>query len=194
MALLTGGGSAGVRRRICALVVMLGAAGAVARPSAAQVRATEYQLKAVFLYNFAQFVDWPERAFSDARTPFVIGVLGDDPFGPFLDATVEEQRVAGRPLVVRRLRHLEDARDCHIVFVSRSETARLDDVRTALGGRPILLVSDIDGFAEQGGMIGFVMDQNRVRIRVNPRRAHAAGLTISSQLLRVAQVVGAPEP
>src|SRR5882762_8203434 len=88
----------------------------------------ENQIKAVFLFNFAQFVEWPAQAFPEARTPLVIGVLGDDPFGAFLDETVRGEKVNNRPLVVQRYRRVEDIEICHILFISASETAKMDRV------------------------------------------------------------------
>src|SRR5438094_9566146 len=89
--------------------------------------APEYQVKAVFLFNFAQFVEWPTNAFPEARTPLVIGVLGDDPFGPFLDATVRRETVNGHPLAVQRYQRVDEIKECHILFISQSESKLLED-------------------------------------------------------------------
>jgi hypothetical protein len=150
---------------------------------------TEYQLKAVFLFNFAQFVEWPQGEFADPATPLVIGVLGQDPFGAYLDATVRGETVNGRPLAVRRYRRVEEIRNCQILFVSRPEEGHLGEILDSLKGRSVLTVSDADRFAPHGGMIGFVMDRNRIRLRINLDAARAANLTISSKLLRPAQIV-----
>ena len=156
----------------------------------AQIAATEYQIKAVFLFNFTQFVDWPENAFSDAQTSLVIGVLGDDPFGAYLDETVRGERVKDRPLVVQRYRRVGEIKTCHVLFISRSESARLDQILASLRGRNILTVGDIEGFARRGGMMRFLTQGNKTRLRVNLEAAKAANLTISSKLLRPANVVG----
>jgi hypothetical protein len=159
-----------------------GASAAVAAP-------TEYQVKAVFLFNFSQFVDWPPQAFSDARAPLVIGVLGADPFGADLDEVVRGETVNGRPLLVRRFRRVEEIKDCHILFIGGSERARLEQILQALQGRSILTVSDDEDFARRGGMIRFTTDKNRIRLGVNLEAAVTAGLTISSKLLRPAEIV-----
>lgn len=151
----------------------------------------EYQIKAVFLFNFTQFVDWPANAFSDAQTPLVIGVLGDDPFGAYLDETVRGEKVKDRPLVVQRYRRLGDIKTCHVLFISRSESARLDQILASLRGRNILTVGDIEGFARRGGMMRFLTQGNKTRLRVNLDAAKAGNLTISSKLLRTADIVGA---
>jgi hypothetical protein len=152
-------------------------------------QAPEYQVKAVFLLNFAQFVDWPADAFPDADTPVVIGVLGDDPFGGVLDQTVRGERLGGRSFQVRRYQRVDEIKICHILFIARSEESRPEDVLAGLKNRPILTVSDVDGFAERGGMIRFVTDRNRIRLQINPPAAEAAHLTISSKLLRLAEIV-----
>jgi hypothetical protein len=154
--------------------------------------AQEYDVKAVFLYNFATFVEWPPSAFSPQETFFVIGVIGDDPFGNTLENVINNERIGNRPMAVRRFNRIEDAGECHILFISRSETDRLDDIFGAIGGRPILTVADIPGFAEAGGMIGFANQGNRVRVIINGNVASRAQLSISSKLLRLARVIEPP--
>jgi len=160
------------------------------RGVAAQVaRASEYEVKAVFLYNFAQFVDWPAEAFPASDTPLAICVLGDDPFGDALDQTVRDERLGGRPFQVRRYQSVDEIQACHILFISRPQGARPEVILASLKHRPILTVSDADGFAERGGMIRFVTDRSRIRLQLNLAATEAAHLTISSKLLRVAEVV-----
>lgn len=149
----------------------------------------EYQVKAVFLFNFAHFVEWPAAAFADTQSPLVIGVLGDDPFDTALDETVRDEKVSGHPLVIRRFRRAEDIADCHILFISRSETPRLGEILGRLRGRSILTVGDVAGFALAGGIIRFVTENNKTRFRINVETARAARLTISSKLLRPAEIV-----
>lgn len=151
----------------------------------------EYDLKAVFLYNFATFAEWPESAFAQKDTPLVIGVLGDDPFGPVIDQVVADEMVNGRRLVVQRYRRIQDIQQCHILFVSRSEADRLERVLGYVKDKPILMVSDIERFAATGGMVGFINQGNRVQLEVNARAVKDAGLTLSSKLLRLARLVAA---
>jgi uncharacterized protein DUF4154 len=176
----------GVRGLVSVLCLCLTHGGGLAAQSAPT---PEYRLKAVFLFNFAQFVEWPASAFSEADAPLVIGVLGDDPFGAYLDETVRGERVNDRPLTVRRYRRVEEIGACHILFITRSEQGHLDQILDSLKGRSVLTVSDFVGFASHGGMIGFATEQNRIRLRVNLEAARAANLTISSKLLRPAQIV-----
>lgn len=151
----------------------------------------EYQVKAAFLYNFAQFVEWPAAAFADARAPLVIGVLGEDPFGRALDATVQGETVGNRPLVVRRYRDVEEIDTCHILFISGSETPRLERILRELAGRSILTVGDSEDFARHGGMIRLFTERNRIRMRISVSAAEVGRLTISSKLLRLAETVPA---
>lgn len=150
---------------------------------------SEYQLKAVFLFNFAQFVEWPPPAFPETKTPFIVGVLGDDPFGAYLNETVRGETVQTHPMIVRRYRDVADIEACHILFISRSEADRMEPVLTSLHGQGTLTVSDAESFAEQGGMIQFVTEANKIRLRINVEAARAADLTISSKLLSLAQIV-----
>jgi hypothetical protein len=148
----------------------------------------DYEVEAVFLFNFTQFVEWPPSSFADAATPIAICVLGDDPFGGYLDATVHGEAVAGRAIAVRRYRRIEDVGACHVLFISRSETAHTAEIVAALGHRGTLTVSDTDAFIERGGMVRFVLEGGHVKLRINVDAAREAGLTISSKLLRVAEI------
>jgi hypothetical protein len=153
----------------------------------------DYQVKAVMLFNFAHFVEWPPAAFADPEAPLVIGVLGEDPFGTALDEAVRDEKVGLRPLIVRRYRRLEDLGPCHLLFISQSETARLEQVVAKLKGRSILTVSDTTGSALRGIMIRLVAEENRIRLRINLNAAKAAGLVLSSKLLRAAEIVATDE-
>ncbi len=178
-----------MRGALAALV--LAAAPAMAAGAAAALpdaRGREAAVKAVFLFNFTRFVDWP-GASQRAGSPLVIGVLGADPFGPALDAAVRGEGVAGRRLVVKRIERIEDAIDCDEVFIAASEEPRLGRILEVLEGKPVLTVSDIPGFAARGGMIGLVPSDGRVKIQINPGEAKAVGLRISSKLLRPAEIV-----
>jgi hypothetical protein len=169
------------------LAVLL--AGTLGHPVRAAQGISEYEMKAVFLFNFVQFVEWPPAAFAGPEAPVIIGVLGEDPFGTMLDDTVRGERVNNRPIAVRRFRRAEEIDVCHVLFISRSEMPRLRLLIDRLKDRPILTVSDADGFAQRGGMIRLVTENSKVRMRVNPDAARAAGLVISSKLLRPATIV-----
>ncbi len=151
---------------------------------------TEYQVKAVFLFNFSHFVEWPPQAFSAPDEPFVIGILGGDPFGARLDEAVRGEQINQHPLVVRRFHTVGEIGDCRILYIDRSESAQLGPILAAMEHRGTLTVSEVDGSAQRGVMIQFLTDNNRIRLRINVESARAAGLTISSKLLRPAEIVG----
>ncbi len=172
---------------------MLGLLGAMPGRAAppAPLPSPEYQVKAVFLFNFAQFVEWPSRAFAAAQAPLVIGVLGEDPFGPYLDDLVRGERIGERPLRVERYARAADVGACHVLFVSRSEADRLGAIVTALGHQPVLTISDADTFIRSGGMVRLVTDGGKIRLRINLDAAKASDLTISSKIMRLATIVTA---
>jgi len=157
--------------------------------SAQPAASKEYQVKAVFLFNFAQFVGWPRSAFAAADTPLVIGVLGENPFGAYLDDAVRGEKVDDRRLEIRHYRRVEDLKACQLLFISRSEADRLETILASLKDRSILIVGDIDDFVRRGGMVQLATAQNKIRLIINNDAAKAANLTISSQLLRSAEIV-----
>lgn len=152
--------------------------------------APEYRVKAAYLFNFVQFVEWPAETFPEPKSPFVIGILGDDPFGKFLDETVQGEVVQGRRIEVKRFDSISESEKCHILFVSESESARIDKIIKHFTGKPVLTVGDSHQFANRGGMVRFVTESNKVRLRINIETVRASRLTVSSKLLRVAEIVG----
>lgn len=163
-------------------------------PTHAQPPPKEYQIKAVFLLNFASFVEWPPAAFAEPNAPIVIGVLGADPFGSALDEVVSGEKVQNHPVLVRRTGRASDLRGCQIVFIGQSERRRLATVLSGFRGAPVLTVSDIPGFAEDGGVVEFYLEANRVRFAINPATAAQQGIKLSSQLLVLARIVKEPHP
>lgn len=155
--------------------------------AAAQVP-DEYKVKAVFLFHFAQFVEWPEGSFSNADDPLVIGVLGEDPFGQYLDEVVSGESIKGHPLLVKRFDRLEDIGACHILFVRAEGMGQLRTVLKELEPRAMLTVGDNPAFIRAGGMIRFFSEDSKIRLQINPEAARSSGLTISSKLLRLADI------
>jgi len=151
---------------------------------------SEYQVKAVFVYNFSRFVEWAPQAFAAPDEPFVICILGGDPFGARLDEAVRGEQIDRHPLLVRRFRNLGEIGDCRILYIDRSESAQLQQILAALDHRGTLTVSDLDDSSQRGVMIQFTTENNRIRLRINVESARASGLTISSKLLRSAEIVG----
>ncbi len=150
---------------------------------------SEHRLKAVFLFNFSKFVEWPPSAFATADAPFVIGVIGRDPFGSDLGDIARGETVNGRRLLVRHVQAAQDAAACQILFIPESEGAKLEEIVAALAGSNTLTVSDLDSAAQRGAMIRLITDRDKIRLRINVESARAAGLTISSKLLRASEIV-----
>ena len=159
------------------------------RGAGAMEAATEYQVKAVFLFNFSHFVEWPPQAFATPTQPFVIGIVGSDPFGARIDEAVHGEVIDQHPLVIRRFRSAADIGDCQILFIDRSEGAQVKPILAALDHRGTLTVTDLEGSAGRGVMIELATENNRIRLRINADAVKAAGLTISSKLLRPAEIV-----
>lgn len=151
----------------------------------AEVTAAEYELKAVFLVRFAQFVDWPAGTWRSRDEPLVIGVLGRDPFGVYLDAAVAGEQVAGHPVVVRRYDTVRDADAAQVLFVNQTGEALTATLRQ-LDALPVLTVGEAPDFIRRDGMIQFVIVDRRVRFRVNPLTRSERPLVISSKLLSAA--------
>ncbi len=149
----------------------------------------EYQVKAVFLFNFAHFVEWPPQSFEDPASPFVIGVLGTDPFGSALEGAVRGETIDGRSFAVVHYRSVTEVQHCQILFIGRSEAGRIEEISATLAARSILTVSDREGSAQRGAMIGFVSESNRIRLRIDADAAKDAGLLITYKLLRPAELV-----
>ena len=153
---------------------------------------SEYLIKAGFIYNFAKLVEWPTASFAQPDSPIVIGILGEDPFGATLDRIVADKKINGRGFAVKRVkwsRDFKDLRDCNILFVSSSEKEHIESVIDAMKGLPILTIGDAPGFAKRGGIINFMLEDNKVRFEVNVEAAKHADLTISSRLLTLARIV-----
>jgi hypothetical protein len=148
----------------------------------------EYALKAAFLYNFAKFVEWPKEAFPDESTPIAICIVGDDPFGIALEA-VKGRAVRGRKTVIKRGVKPDELTTCHICFVSRSEEENLAESLAELRDCHALTVSDVEGFAQRGGVIGLVTVEDGIHLEINVDAAERAGVTVSSRLLKLAKII-----
>ncbi len=179
--------AAGRRRLLaCVLSALLIASGGLAlAQSGSTPKFREYEVKAAFLFNFMQFVEWPSGASTNAEVPLLIGVLGEDPFGPLLEKTIKGESLNGHPLSIKRSRRIADLNDCHLVFVCRSEATHLAEILDAMRAHSVLTVSDIDQFCRHGGMIGLINEGGRVRFEINQGVAEQGGLRISAKLLRL---------
>ena len=177
-----------VRRLIIFMVMMmLGQAScALAQDSEAS---SEYLIKAGYIYNFAKLVEWPATAFAQPDSPIVIGIIGNDPFGPIIDKVLEGKKVNGHPFLIKRLKATADVKECHILFIGSSLSSHVADTIRLTRGTHILTISEIPGFADRGGIINLTLEQNKVRFEVNVDAAKEADLNISSRLLVLAKVI-----
>src|SRR5579871_223360 len=185
--------SCSFRSALCAFTLLIFSLFQPCLIRAQQGRATESQIKAVYLYNFGKFVRW--HSSSTGAESFDICIIGQNSFGSVLEATVAGEHIDGNNIVVRNITSTQEAGHCKILFVSSSESQRLKALLTAVRQPNLLTVSDIPDFAERGGMIGLVNEEGRIRFEVNLAAVNDSRLTVSSELLKVAvRVLGAGQP
>ncbi len=151
--------------------------------------AGEHQVQALFLYNFAKFVDWPASSFATVHDAFNICVIGEDPFGAELDVVARNKTISGRQLVIKRIYRTADARSCHIAFISTMDERRARNTLSKFDSASVLTVGAIKGFTNWGGIIEFSLEESKVRFGINLDAAEHAQLRISSKLLSLAKVV-----
>ncbi len=171
------------------VIIFIGFFGFCSLAHAQSKEISEYEIKAAFLYNFAKFIEWPEEMFADTDSPFIFGILGDDPFGQVLEQTIGSKFIQGRSLEIVRFKQYEEIKYCHILFINFSEYGHIKEIFKHIDLLGILTIGDEEGFAEQGGIINFYMEDDKVCLCINPNAAERARLKISSKLLNVAQIV-----
>jgi hypothetical protein len=148
----------------------------------------EYELKAGVLFHIIEYVEWPKAAMSNSPPAIQIGLLGQLPFADALEV-LNGKSVGGRGLVVKRVSDMQAATSCQVIFVGASEKPRMTEIFAGTKDRPVLTVGEVDGFAEQGGMVNLIAGPNRIVMEINKEVANRAGLSVSSQLLKLAKVV-----
>jgi hypothetical protein len=151
--------------------------------------AEEYSVKAAFLFHFAQFIDWPPEAFQGANNPLIYCTLGLDPFHGALETALNGKTIGTRTIRVQHFRLLQEIQRCHILFIGAAEKSISPTTLASLQGSPILTVGETENFAKDGGMIGFCLEQNKIRFEINLDAAERAKLRISSRLLALAKTV-----
>jgi len=148
------------------------------------------QIKAVYLFNIALFLTWPNNTFKSPEQPFRLCILGKDPFGIELDIVVENEKIEGHPVVVPRFSTVEMSRYCQILFINQAEQNNLAMIFAYLSKRPILTISSINNFVTQGGMIQFFNTQNnQVRLMIAPKTLKEIGIKASANLLEIAKII-----
>jgi len=147
---------------------------------------SEYEVKAAFLFNFAKFVDWPPEVFADTNSPIVVGVLGKNVFGNNLEKIINDRKVNNRSFQFRKYTSVTEVTNCQILFISSSEKNDFAKIMSALHNASILTVSETDGFIQAGGMINFVLQDNKIRFEISDEAAKKGRLRVSSKLLSLA--------
>jgi hypothetical protein len=179
---------AGLRKLLGILLLWLWAMpGLGAEPP--ELSALQYRVKAGFLYNFAKLTDWPSNTFATADAPFVIGVVGKDPFGASLEETLRGKSVLERKIVIRRFETIHDMDGCQVLFISASESERLAPILARVAKQPTLTVSDLDHFASKGGMIGLLAPGQTKKFEANLPAVEHAGLRLDSRLRQLAAIL-----
>ena len=148
----------------------------------------EYQIKAAFLFNFTQFVEWPNTSFATSNEPLVIGILGKNPFGSYLNEIITGEVVNGHPLVIRYYPTASELQYCHILYINKSEIDNLKQITEKLKGQSTLTISDANNFLNSGGMVELFTRDKKIKIKINLEDAKEKKLTISTKLLRLAEI------
>jgi hypothetical protein len=158
----------------------------------------EYQVKAAFLYNFIQFVDWPEGKLTDNNEPIIIGIIGKDPFEDAFKP-IEDKKVKDKNVIVQRFKSFEDLKNsadkpkaltkCHLLFIGPSEEKNLKEIIDTVKNHSVLTVGEMNGFLENGGIINWFVEDKKIRFEINNAAAGRANLKIRSNLLRLAKRV-----
>jgi hypothetical protein len=147
----------------------------------------EYKVKSVFIFNFTKFVDWPSTSFESEDSPFIIGIIGNNPFGNYLEETVLGEKVGPHPIVIKRYLDKKDITKCHLLYLGYTDPNRIKDIISYLENKPVLTVSEADGFCNSGGMVQFYTERNKIKLAINSEASKSASLNISSKLLSVAR-------
>jgi hypothetical protein len=190
-----GMGQRGILIALAACLFLWGAWNAAQTPLTAQEEeetavSREQRIKAAYLFQFGRYVEWPAKAFPDAKAPFVIGVLDGDPIVADLNQIAQTKKIQDRTIQIRRFSSVANIKPCHILFLP--DTVKLEDqkeVLRRLSGTGTLTVGDSSGFLGMGGVVRFFMEENNIRVQIARKAAEREGLTISSKLLQVARVL-----
>jgi uncharacterized protein DUF4154 len=155
---------------------------------AAAQSAPEATLKAGYLYNFAKFTEWPADGLP-AGTPLAFCVAGDPTVAQLLDQTVARRRIAGHPLVVRQVTPDAPLRSCHLLYAAHIDAKAAAQLLDAVRGSTVMTVSDLDRFADLGGIAQLYIEDGRMKFAINVDSAQRARLHLSAQLLNLARIV-----
>jgi hypothetical protein len=159
-----------------------------ALPCRAGAPTREYQVKAAFIFNFTQFVEWPDNAFSSSDAPFVVAVMRRDPFDGSLEEAMDGKSVGRHPIVIKHFDNPEDIGACQLLFVPSERDDALSSIFGKVGKNPVLTVGETDSFMASGGHFRFYIDGNRIRFEIDPDTVEGVGLKVSAKLLKLARI------
>lgn len=148
----------------------------------------EYQVKAAFIYNFTQFVTWPKDSFGGDNAPFVVAVIGDDPFSGALEQAMENKTVQDRPIVIKHFATADDLGPCQLLFVPAALDDSLPKIMAKVGSAAVLTVGETEKLLSAGGGIRLYPDGNKIRFEINPASTDHAGLKVSAKLMKLAHI------
>jgi hypothetical protein len=149
----------------------------------------EYKLKAAYLLNFLEFIEFPANAFKTPVSPVVITILGKDPFGKIIDEIVSGEKIRNHPIVVKRIQTLNNLDNCHVLFISSSEKDNIYSILRKTKDSPVLTISDVEGFGKLGLGINFYLESSKIRFEINLTPLLESDIKVSSKLLRLAKVI-----
>lgn len=159
-------------------------------PITAIAQQSEYTIKAVFLENLTRFIEWPDSSgVSDTSTPFIVTVIGENPFGSILEEIYAKQKIKNKKVEIRHVSTPDDLADCHILFISSSNKNILPEILSRTMNKPILTISDTEGFAQKKVLINFYLSGNKIKFEINEKAVHESGLAMSYMLLNLARIV-----
>lgn len=145
------------------------------------------KVKAVFLFNFTRFIDWPATSFSTEESPFIIGIVGNNPFGSYLQETVLGEKVGSHNIIIQHFENEKSISDCHVLYINSSDAGKIKETISLIESKSVLTVGEASSFNKLGGIIRFYTKQNKIRLQINTEAARIANLNISSKLLNVAK-------
>ncbi|QHT69497.1 YfiR family protein [Rhodocytophaga rosea] len=143
----------------------------------------DYRFHSVFIYNFTKYIQWPA---SQQSGDFIIAVLGNSPIGTELEKMAENKTVGSQKMIIKRIKSLDEANNCHILFIPSNNSNNFDEIQAKLRGKPTLVITEKTGMAQKGSGINFVMQDNKWKFELNESATQSAGLKVSKELSKLA--------
>lgn len=159
-----------------------------ALPCLADAPTREYEVKAAFIFNFTQFIHWPDAAFASKDSPFVVATLGDDPFDGALEHAMAGKSVEQHPISVQHFASVDGVGPCQLLFVPATQDSSMKPLLAKLDSQPVLIVGESDDFSSIGGELRFFVEDQKMRFEINPDPIEAAGIKISAKLMKLARI------